>query len=211
VLLVAHITTILCVLNVDQLCQFQEKMYKFDKHTLEFIKLKWMDHITKIGIVGSLLIIGIFFMVAMLPGLEKTRKEHEVKVIIAKQNEFSEEKLITLIKNLNFPFPHVVLAQSMIETGYYTSPIFKENNNLFGMKEAVVRITTCTGTNNGHAVYKNWMDSVYDRAFYSATYLSSINTEDEYYSYLAQYYAQDKEYVSKLKRIIQERELKSKF
>ena len=79
------------------------------------------------------------------------------------------------------------------------------------MKMATVRITTSKDVNREHAVYDTWMDSVYDRAFYSATYLSNVKTEDEYYSFLGQFYAEDPEYVNKLKQIIASKQLKERF
>ena len=38
-----------------------------------------------------------------------------------------------------------------------------------------------------------------------------IKTEDDYFSYLSQYYAEDAEYVAKLKNIISNEGLKCKF
>ena len=55
------------------------------------------------------------------------------------------------------------------------------------------------------------MESLYDYGFYCATYLSSIKQEDDYYNYLSQFYAEDKNYVDKLKTIIERDDLKSKF
>lgn len=175
-------------------------MYKFDRHTLEFIKISWPSKLIKTLVIGTILLIALFIYV---PWINTVKTNHEVKVIIAKQNEFSEEKLIKLIESLNFPFPKIVYAQAILETGGFTSSIYKENNNLFGMKRAVVRITTSKGESKGHAYYDNWMESVFDYALYSATYLSNIKTEEEYFSYLSQFYAEDKEYVKKLKNIIE--------
>ena len=61
-------------------------------------------------------------------------------------NDFSEDKLIDMLISLNIKFPHIVLAQAKLESGNYSSKIFKENHNLFGMKEARVRIHTSKGT-----------------------------------------------------------------
>lgn len=55
-----------------------------------------------------------------------------------------------------------IVAQSAFETGNYSSPIFHENNNLFGMKEPKQRKTTAIGTNRSHAVYTSISDSVID-------------------------------------------------
>lgn len=183
-------------------------MYRFDKHTLEFVKLHWPIHALKGTVVFLLL---FFLFIFIMPTVKKAEMEREAMVIVAQRNEFSEEKLIEMIKHLNFPFPYIVLAQAIHETNHYSSPVYIENHNLFGMKQAIVRITTSRSTNRDHAVYDSWMDSVYDRAFYSATYLSNVKTEEDYYSFLSQSYAIDKEYVSKLKEIIEQYKLKEKF
>ena len=72
---------------------------------------------------------------------------YEDKVIIINEiHEFSEEKLIQEIKNLNLKYPHIVLAQIKLETSNFSSKIFRENWNLFGMKQAAVRANTAKGT-----------------------------------------------------------------
>ena len=183
-------------------------MYKFNKETLEFVKVYWPAHLWKY-LTAVIIIIGMWAVI--VPFDRKLLIRDEVKIIIAQRNEFSEEKLISLIKSLNFPFSYIVMAQAIHETHSFKSILFIENKNLFGMKQSYVRIHISKGTNNEYAIYDTWMDSVYDRAFYSATYLSNIKTEDEYYSYLSQMYAEDKDYVNKLKKLIFDKQLKSKF
>jgi uncharacterized FlgJ-related protein len=126
-------------------------------------------------------------------------------------NDFSEEKLIELLLSLNVKFPHIVLAQAKLESGHYSSKIYKENHNLFGMKEAVVRIHTSKGTQFSHAYYDNWRESVYDYAFYQSSYLSTLKTEEEYYVYLAKSYAEADNYVKLLKSIVITEKLKEQF
>lgn len=130
----------------------------------------------------------------------------ETKAIILREadkaNEFSPEKLKAYILELNIKFPHIVYAQAKLETGEFKSKIFKENNNLFGLKQAKRRPTTNKGEENGHAYYDNWKESVVDYGFYSARFLCEIKTEDEYFQYLSQNYAEDPNYVVKLKQII---------
>jgi flagellum-specific peptidoglycan hydrolase FlgJ len=135
----------------------------------------------------------------------------EKLIIIREYNGFTKEALEDKIKSLNFKFPYIILAQSIQETGNYKSTIFRENNNLFGMKEAVLRTNLAKGTNRGHAYYDTWQDSLIDYALYSATYLSDIKTEGEYFEYLRQNYAEDKSYVTRLKALIKKNDLKSKF
>lgn len=132
-------------------------------------------------------------------------------LIINEHTSFSVNKLIEAIEGYNFRFPHIVLAQAKLETSNFKSSIFSENNNLFGMKEAKVRLNTAEGTQRAHASYSTWQNSLIDYALYSATYLSKLRTEEEYFNYLSQNYAEDSEYVEKLKDIITKDKLKKVF
>lgn len=55
----------------------------------------------------------------------------------------------------------LVYAQAWHETGGFKSAIFKENNNLFGMKRSVKRDYDID-SNRGHAVFKSQIDSIKD-------------------------------------------------
>ena len=66
------------------------------------------------------------------------------------------------IKKVGIKYPDIAIAQSLIETGNFTSHIFKDNNNLFGMQHPEKRSTLSLGVKNGHAYYKSWIDSVKD-------------------------------------------------
>jgi hypothetical protein len=137
--------------------------------------------------------------------------EEEKLVIIQEHNQFSEDKLIDKLKELNVKFPYIAFAQSKLETGNFTSKIFRENNNLFGMREAKQRITTAQGTEHNHAYYHTWYESVLDYSFYQCKYLSNINTEEQYFQYLGQSYAENPSYVSILKDMIIKENLKARF
>lgn len=126
------------------------------------------------------------------------------------ETPFSEDSLVALLKELNFDHPHVILAQAKLETGHFTSTIFKENNNLFGMKKAYTRPTTAIGVNRGHAVYRNWKDSVIDYALYQS-YFGRNKQEKDYYKHLDKYYAQDPLYSEKLKSVINSENLNLLF
>ena len=184
--------------------------YKFNQETLMFEPTKISNKAVKIVSVmlGLVLILGF----TQNPTMEvKNLSQEEKLIVIREYNEFSETKLIEKIKQLNFKFPHIILAQSYQETGHYKSGIFLENNNLFGMKEAQLRVNLAKGTNRNHAYYDSWQDSVDDYAMFYATYLSDIKTEGEYFEYLKQNYAEDPTYVQRLKALIQKRNLKEKF
>ena len=185
-------------------------MYKFNKETLDFEKVDLYSKISK----SIAIVLGIAVTVGFTisPRIEMKNISQEEKVILVREyNAFSEPQLIKKITQLNFRFPHIILAQSYQETGHYKSGIFLENHNLFGMKEAKTRSNLAKGTNRGHAYYESWQDSVVDYALFYSTYLYSLKTEGEYFEYLKQNYAEDPTYVQRLKKIIQINNLKSKF
>ncbi len=123
-------------------------------------------------------------------------------LIINEENKFSEERLKQFILELNIRFPHIILAQAKLESGYFKSRMFRENNNFFGMKVAKRRPTTNKGEQYGHAYFDSWKDCVVDYAFYQAAYLNDLKTEEQYFAYLGANYAEDPTYVEKLKKII---------
>lgn len=143
--------------------------------------------------------------------LKNTRIDKLEKKEVLTLEEFSEQDLVAYLKELNVKYPHIVLAQAKLETGNFTSLIFKQNNNLFGMKQAKSRATTCKGTFFNHAIYNSWKDSVLDYALYSSKHLNKVSSEEQYIAYLGEHYAQDPNYSSKLKKIIEKENLKTLF
>ncbi len=153
----------------------------------------------------NMILAGMFILAITFTLTSNSSKPTQIPVIQeVKTTDFTEEKLIEYVKELNIKFPHIVLAQARLESGNFKSNIFKENNNLFGMKEAKQRISTNKGTNLGHAKYESWKECVLDYALYQATYLSKFKTEEQYYSYLADNYAANGRYVTLLKDIAKE-------
>ena len=153
----------------------------------------------------NMILAGMFTLAVTFTLTSNSSKPSQIPVKEeVKTTDFTEEKLIEYIDELNIKFPHIVLAQARLESGNFKSKIFKENNNLFGMKEAKQRISTNKGTNLGHAKYDSWKECVLDYALYQATYLSKFKTEEQYYSYLADNYAANGRYVKLLKEIAKE-------
>lgn len=176
--------------------------YKFDEEKLLYKKVttKELSFFTLIFVILTL----ILSIIIATQLYKTTILTEEARVIVMRENnEFSRAKLKEFILQLNIKFPQVVLAQAELESGHFTSPIFKENHNFFGMKPAKLRPTTNKGENKGHAVFDTWRDCVVDYAFYSATYLNDMKSEAEYLEYLRQNYAEDPNYVSTLKKIIE--------
>lgn len=170
----------------------------------------------KLVIYGSFILSLVFFIAYFYGRIDQIKNlsdlEKEILIVdINSRNDFSQDKFVDMLSELNVRFPHIVLAQARLETGGYRSRIFKENNNLFGMKQATVRVNTAAGTQHNHAYYNTWIESVYDYAFYQTRYLSGAKSEEEYFYVLGQSYAEDPNYVSKLKNEIKKNNLRSLF
>jgi uncharacterized FlgJ-related protein len=120
--------------------------------------------------------------------------------------EFSRTNLQRYILEKKIRHPRIVYAQALVETGEFTSRIYRSNNNLFGMKCVVYhgRPSTAIGKRYGHAVYTDWMKSVDDYLLWQSMFRkTTIEREDQYFALLRTRYAEDKRYVSMLKLAIQ--------
>jgi len=120
---------------------------------------------------------------------------------------FTPERFVSYMKQVNVKYPHIVYAQSLLETQHFNSKIFQENNNLFGMKQARVRCNVAVNTSRGHALYNHWTESVIDYALYQSSYLYGIKSEAAYFAKLQKSYAGDPTYVDKLKKLIEKHKL----
>jgi uncharacterized FlgJ-related protein len=185
------------------------KLYRYDSKSLQFKKFPISTQALKALFTAIL----IFMFLGMSTTEVKTEyvTNTEDILLVRSNREFSEEKLVNLLKELNLPYPHITLAQAKLESGEFSSRIFKENHNLFGMKEAKVRVNLAQGTQYGHAYYNSWEESVLDYAFWYSSYARKCKTENELFQLLDQQYAEADQYVSSLKHIISDQQLKEKF
>ena len=153
-----------------------------------------------LSIVMSALIINL----AMTPAQKKAiakKIDPKPKYIPKLDSTFSQEALVEYVYSLNVRFPHIILAQAHLESGKFTSRIFVNNNNLFGMRQARLRPTTNKGSRNGFAKYDHWRDSVMDYILYYAVYMHRFKTEEAYYAYLDGSYADNPHYSKLIKKI----------
>ena len=185
------------------------KLYTFDSKTLKYKHFSIRERLVRF----TLLIFIVFLVlgIAQAPVETKYITNTEKVILIEDYNIFSEELLIEEISKLDFKFPHIVLAQAILETGTYESKIFKENHNLFGMKEARVRLNLAKGTQYGHAYYDNWKESLTDYALWYSTFAYKCKNEKQLYKLLNKQYAEANYYPQALQRIIEKQQLKQKF
>lgn len=142
-------------------------------------------------------------LIAVLIALSTTYLNHFVKQETPVQDSLSlRDSILNEIYNMRMEHPYIVYAQAIIESGNFTSKIWKENNNMFGMKMPERRATLACSMKSGHSVYKSWRDCLIDYALYQMSYMRGL-TEDEYFERLKQSYASDEYYIKKIRQLKQ--------
>lgn len=128
----------------------------------------------------------------------------EEKVIFEDLSLNEKKKMIyeTILK-FEIEHPEIVFAQAVLESGNFNSPLFKSNNNLFGMKYPERRETTAKGKRNGYALYNDWEQSVLDYSLYQKSILKGKTiSDDAYLNFLKRRYAEHPEYIYLIKRLV---------
>lgn len=112
------------------------------------------------------------------------------------------EIVFNAIDDMEFKFKDIVKAQAILESGHFNSDVFRQNNNVFGIRLPKKRETTAIGSNLRYAVYGDICSSIEDRLLYEQRYLINL-TRQQYFAYLDRVYAKNKSYSKKLKIIIE--------
>jgi uncharacterized FlgJ-related protein len=93
----------------------------------------------------------------------------------------------------SIPFKHgdIIVAQAILETGWFKSKNCIKNNNLFGMRKSYIRPSTSDTTIDGYAHYSNWKLSVIDY-YILQQYLNpkTIDSRYNYFRYLDNIFSQ---------------------
>lgn len=101
----------------------------------------------------------------------------------------TKELVYECAKYYNIEYPEIVVAQSILETGYYKSKGCTEHNNLFGLYDS---------KNKRYFKFNTWQESV-------EAYKNMIQYKyksGDYYLFLKKIgYAEDPEYINKIKNI----------
>ncbi len=87
---------------------------------------------------------------------------HEWEIREMKMTPFSVDNLVKYLKLIDAPDPEMMIAQFVVETGWFKSKLFTKGNNVCGMKLAHKRQTTAIGQMYGYAAFEHWTDSVDD-------------------------------------------------
>lgn len=99
----------------------------------------------------------------------------------------NKANVLAELKSRNIPHFKIVLRQSILETGHYTSKVCKTHNNIFGIRRK-----------GKYVAYDSWIDCVAD---YEKK-ISKRYKGGDYYAFLQDIgYAEDQDYINKLKQI----------
>ena len=91
------------------------------------------------------------------------------------QNNIAKDIYSYLIEiGFYFKQAQYITAQAAFETANFTSQVYKENNNLFGMKDASQRPNKQNGLKNGYGYYNDIYESLKDFALYYKYYKYSV-------------------------------------
>lgn len=104
----------------------------------------------------------------------------------------------------------LIYAQAKHETGNFTSRIFRENKNLFGMREPSIRPRSTSGSAHGHATFSSLFNSVRDY-FQRQKYFKIGGQSDDQFmvNTVDSGYAEDTQYIQKWHNV--KRDLKLSF
>lgn len=116
-----------------------------------------------------------------------------------------------MLASTGVKYPAIVHAQGITETGWFdkNNKVFVENKNWLGLKCAEHRKTYCIGTKYNHAVFNSLAECLLDYIEWQDKYMPRyeekfgvIDSEDKYYDFLLKWqYAEDKDYIGKIKRV----------
>lgn len=136
-------------------------------------------------------------------------REHKLPVPVDTMT-FSPDSLYGYLQRIGMKYPRIVYKQALLESGRFKSDLFRNANNLFGMRMPNIRQTTAIGKYKGYAKFSCWKHSVDDYKLYQDSYLSSAKTEEQYYRLLDKKYGATGRYSYTLKRMNDETLQKNK-
>lgn len=169
----------------------------------------------------SFIVIGVIFVTLISQTIEKgivvnDKLSVEFKVpkdlytnVEEPDSILTDKILYNHLLDMRVPHSKVVLCQAKIESASYGSVLFKRQYNLFGMKIPNIRPTSGSGGKAGYQSYNNWRESVTDYVLWQFSHKVDKLSHDEYLTYLGKIYAEDPNYVTKIRKMLKDINFKS--
>ena len=154
-------------------------------HKIEYIKVVLLLLIT-IGIYAT--------FIEVKTSEEKENVEIEVKkdsTVNLYTLELTSENFEYVCLHYGIKHPEIVYAQAQLESGYFTSNIYKSKNNFLGLYDS---------KNKDYYSFFHWSDCLKG---YKDYVQRKWNENDDYYLFLQNLpYAEDPEYIQKIKFLV---------
>jgi len=154
-----------------------------------------------------------FSLGALFGNLITTREQSKI---------FVQQEPCIVDTNLNFncvsdyldkhriKFSHIVLAQAQLESSIqHNSDLAKKSKNILGMKVPAQRYSFAINYHDygNYAKFASIEDCIRDYKSWQIQNAFFITDEEQYFNLLTKIYASDKDYVTKLKRLIKRNDL----
>lgn len=127
---------------------------RFASGYMEAIRKVWQEQLPNRSAIRAILL-GVIFLLNsyLVPGgslvMTEEMKIHAERSLFyfdIRYQSFSEDLLKKCLEFEGVKYQDIVILQSQLETGYYTSDIFLNANNLFGMRYPKYRPTVAAGS-----------------------------------------------------------------
>lgn len=118
----------------------------------------------------------------------------EHNIVVSKDTTIIKDYVYNALCRYKVNAANIVLSQAIIESRHFTSKLFKENNNLFGMKHPSRRPTTSLYSYNGYAYYESIDDCILDYLLWQLWGNKHKLSDKEYLSEGLSGYAEDPNY-----------------
>ena len=148
------------------------------------------------NIIISIAVLAMGFILCMDHGKEKEEKPPEMKVDSFEyrqdfQSKSPEDGLMEALIYYEVQHPQIVYAQAVLETGHFKSDLCLNDNNLFGLYNS---------KKHRYYTFAHWKDCV---IAYKRMVQYKYKDGDDYLNFLKEIgYAEDPEYISKLKKVV---------
>ena len=153
------------------------------------------------------LVVGVLGAI-QVHSFSKGDKPPEIKVVLHIDNKdiqpdffnkLPQEGLMEALEYYEIKHPQIVYAQAILETGHFKSNVCLNYNNLFGLYDS---------KNKDYYKFNHWAESI---VAYKEWIQKKYQPPNNYYVFLEEInYASDKEYISILKSIVNNRKLQEK-
>jgi uncharacterized FlgJ-related protein len=201
--------------NINKILKIMKDVFRLDQDSMIYKKVRAISLKTFVITLMSIMILSIVILAFVYDN--QAKKSENLSKDINYLTEFIETSnevectpdnirnyIATHYKNIPPNVIDVIVAQSILESGHFMSPLFCICSNLFGMKVAHHRPQKRVGEYDGYATYLRWRESIddYILLYMPIIYNCDHNTTHSQYLDAIHTHAEDSAYNKKILDII---------